>query len=247
MASRNRGQRKPKINDLALHWPSKDEADAVEALINDSTAPALAVAILSASYLEYRLEALIRPRLNRRDDETWEELTGGLGPLRSLNEKVQMAYALAIINDTLRSALNTVRKIRNGFAHSKRIIGFDHPLIAEELRALKLPDNPRSLLYRRLKLIKDARSQEQERFVFLCLILDTELFKKRLKRESARYVRRTREKKKKAVTDLGFTPWGFGAPQEPGLLNALQAFRRPRNEGQKTAPHAPSGDRSRKE
>src|SRR5262249_12368025 len=55
------------------------------------------------------------------------------GPLNSFSSKIITGYALGIYDESMRNDLQIVRNIRNVFAHSKKLIQFDHPLIVKEL------------------------------------------------------------------------------------------------------------------
>jgi DNA-binding MltR family transcriptional regulator len=77
---------------------------------------------------------LLQSKLKHKDDETWTMLVADSGPLRSFYTKIAMGYALGIYDKNIRSDLNIVRTIRNAFAHSKKLIQFDHPAVVAELR-----------------------------------------------------------------------------------------------------------------
>jgi hypothetical protein len=61
-------------------------------------------------------------------------LVGDNGPLHSFYSKIVTGYALGIYDDGIRDNLHIVRNIRNAFAHSKKLIQFDHPAVVTELR-----------------------------------------------------------------------------------------------------------------
>jgi DNA-binding MltR family transcriptional regulator len=86
-------------------------------------------AILGIGILETELEPMIRQRLQRKDDATWEKLTEDIGPLKSFHSKIVMAYALGIIDETMRENLHIVRRVRNVFAHAKILIDFTEETI----------------------------------------------------------------------------------------------------------------------
>jgi hypothetical protein len=72
-------------------------------------------------------------------------------PLSGMNQKIIAGYALGHYDDVLRENLNIVRNIRNVFAHAKKIVIFDHPLIVAELAKVSLPEQKRSDMHRSLK------------------------------------------------------------------------------------------------
>src|SRR5262245_6781819 len=54
--------------------------------------------------------------------------------LNSFYSKIITGYALGIYDDGIRDNLHIVRNIRNAFAHSRKLIRFDHPAVVNELR-----------------------------------------------------------------------------------------------------------------
>lgn len=78
-----------------------------------------ACAILGAALLDARLETVFRQHLLRCQ----QELLGSDRPLGSFSARIRMARALALIDEDAGADLDTIRAIRNDFAHS-----FDHEL-----------------------------------------------------------------------------------------------------------------------
>jgi DNA-binding MltR family transcriptional regulator len=77
-----------------------------------------ACAVLGAALLDARLESVFRCRLRAYQDELL-----GKGALSSFSVRIQLASALSWISDDARFDLETIRTIRNDFAHS-----FNHTL-----------------------------------------------------------------------------------------------------------------------
>ena len=125
--------RKIKLRDLSRLPPEYDDLIALcDALIIPQHP--ITTAILGAVIVEHELERLLRSKLNRKDDETWAMLVADNGPLNTFYFKIAMGYALGIYDNRMRSDLDIVRQIRNAFAHSKKLIQFDHPAVVAELR-----------------------------------------------------------------------------------------------------------------
>src|ERR1017187_321469 len=80
----------------------------------------------------------LRRKLDRRDEKTWDDLTGDNGALGTFHKKIQMGYALRIYNEETRQNLDIVRAVRNAFAHTKVLIDFNHALIIKELMKVKI-------------------------------------------------------------------------------------------------------------
>lgn len=78
-----------------------------------------ACGVLGAALLDARLEDLFRRKLQHEHDE----LLGPSRPLGSFSARIRLASSLCWIDADTTSDLNTIRSIRNDFAHS-----FDHAL-----------------------------------------------------------------------------------------------------------------------
>jgi hypothetical protein len=124
---------KLKLRDLSRLQPEFQEARDVRSGVLHKKEHPIATAILGAVMVEYELETLLRSKFKRKDDETWAMLVADNGPLNSFYSKIVAGYALGIYDESMRDDLHIVRNIRNVFAHSKKPIQFDHPLIVKEL------------------------------------------------------------------------------------------------------------------
>lgn len=97
------------------------------------------LAILMATLVEHELEKLIRPKFKNADDTTWGRMTGENGPLSSFSQKIEVAYALGVTNDCVRSYLLTLKNVRNAFAHSRRLLTFDDAIVKKAIKGVMLP------------------------------------------------------------------------------------------------------------
>jgi hypothetical protein len=80
-------------------------------------------ALIGAAELDSLLIKVLQRRLvGGRQNVKWFE-SGG--PLDSFSARIEMAYAVGLIGPTIRRHLNTVRKIRNEFAHKRDVRTFD--------------------------------------------------------------------------------------------------------------------------
>jgi len=201
MTSRNRGVKKPKLRDLSGAWPNRKEADALLDSIADDKQHHVTVAILGAALLDYELESRIRKRFPKASDDDWAELTGRDGPFSNFSSKIMAAYAMGIISKSLRDALDTVRAIRNAFAHAKTPLSLDHELVGKELSGITLPDAKKSVLYKNLHEIKAGKDwSNHHRFVGLCIIVSLDLARKDTKalKKQTRYLKRKTQRVKAA-------------------------------------------------
>lgn len=219
MPSRNRGRQKPKLADLSKVPPTTEERKAVRDALRRDESP-IATAILGATIVEFELESELRSRFRRKDDATWGDLTSDIGPLASFHQKIVAAYALGILSESLRDACQTVRQIRNQFAHSKRLIAFDNALIMTALSTVALPGGKRSLLYKRLATVRAMKDGPRYAFFSLCLVLALDIISKRRKRESAAERARLTRRQKALTAALTAPPTAYRG----ALLGLLGGF-----------------------
>jgi DNA-binding MltR family transcriptional regulator len=119
--------------------PITDSKGFYEELQNES--PRAAV-IIAAAFLDAQLRNLIS-KACVNDSRAVGELLGtdrnpDGGPLSSFAAKTKAAYCLGLIGRSTYEDLNTIRKIRNKFAHKVHGYTFDEPEIVNWCRSLKL-------------------------------------------------------------------------------------------------------------
>lgn len=187
MASPNRGQKKEKLSDLRRRPPTVQEVIALSNEMYD--AHPTATAILGAATVEHDLDEALRSRLARRDEVLWHKLTGDNGPLGTFSRKIQIARALGAIDEATQHNMDIVRNIRNAFAHSKRLLNFDHEGIAVELDRIKIPKYAR----RQHKECKAVKHGPKAAYVTLCHCISMHLVK-RSKKASVAATKRWRKK-----------------------------------------------------
>jgi hypothetical protein len=99
-------------------------------------------AIIGGSFVEYYLERLLLARMRPLSKKRREDLFDGFGPLAGFSSKIEIAFALNLFGELARGDLQTVKSIRNKFAHE--IHGgewsFDHPWMVQKCKALRLTD-----------------------------------------------------------------------------------------------------------
>jgi len=76
--------------------------------------------LVACSYLDEQLKAIIEAFLVE-DTETSQLLEGFNDPLGMFSSRIAIAHSLGLISDKERDDCNTLRKIRNQFAHSHRV------------------------------------------------------------------------------------------------------------------------------
>ena len=196
MESRNRGKKKPNLHDLSRLRLTDEERDKlVEQFLKHPSSP-IVTAILGQALLENELDQLLRAHFARRDDDTWAKLTDERGPLATFYSKIVAAHAFGICNSVIRDCINTVRQIRNAFAHSKKPLDFSNELIIRELQTVSLPVGKRTKLYKDLSEVREfaasSHSNAQRNFIILCMIILNQLLDKQSVRMKAKKHRLTK-------------------------------------------------------
>src|SRR6516165_2883175 len=183
---------KLKLRDLTRLQPELQEAMDVSNALGKEAHP-ITTAILGAVMVEQELETLLRSKFKRKDDKTWEMLVEN-GPLNSFFSKIVIGYALGIYDERMRNDLNIVRSIRNAFAHSKRLLHFDNPLIVKELEKATKSYLAKKF-WKLAKVVPQGAAEFSTRYVVLCHRLSTKLMRiniRRYKSRSYQYERRIR-------------------------------------------------------
>jgi hypothetical protein len=117
---------------MSTRTPSLAHLDAFSEILRKETDRACGV--LGAALLEEKLQLLFKRRLRNSQDE----LLGPLRPLGSFSARIRTAHSLAWISDDAARDLDTVRNIRNKFAHSfDHTLGFGNQSIADLCGNLK--------------------------------------------------------------------------------------------------------------
>ena len=95
------------------------------------TAEDRAVAIIEATKLESELEDAIKSKMVSLSDTQHGEIFTGEGALATFGAKIKIAYALGIFGKQTRKDLDTIRAIRNAFAHCRKPLYFHTEEVAD--------------------------------------------------------------------------------------------------------------------
>jgi DNA-binding MltR family transcriptional regulator len=95
------------------------------------------IGIVGAAMLEEQLLRALLTKMRPLNAKLKNKLFDGYGPLSSFSAKIDMSYALSTVTKEQHDDLNTVRKIRNDFAHSKSPVNFDSPQIRAHFKQFK--------------------------------------------------------------------------------------------------------------
>lgn len=138
-AALSKGRKKPSLRDLStIHDLDPHIQDIISELNEQSDRGA---ALVAAAIVDAAVARVLRCRIvEYKDCEEilfWKEGA----PLSTFSDRIKIARAVGCIGAYTEGHLDTVRRIRNQFAHSPLKIDFTHKLIAAEIDKL-LPDNP---------------------------------------------------------------------------------------------------------
>lgn len=137
-AALGKGQKKPSLRDLSNVLVLDEHIqDILHELDNQSDR---GVALIAAAIVDLSLGRLMRCRLvdYKNCSEILFEKEGA--PLSAFSAKIKIARAIGVVGPYTEGHLDSIRQIRNQFAHSPLKIDFTNPLIAAEINKL-LPDN----------------------------------------------------------------------------------------------------------
>lgn len=116
------------------------------------TEPDYSVALVCASLLDHTLEEVIPrylvPLTNNEKKGLFDD--DKRGPLSTFSAKIRMGHAVGIYGPKTKADLNTIKTIRNAFAHSGLQLSFAEPSVAAEVNKLHvifdLPEHGASTL-----------------------------------------------------------------------------------------------------
>ena len=97
------------------------------------------LAVLSVCFLDVMLESILE-RFFVQDETKTKFLFDPEQPLGTFSAKIKITHALGLISDRESKELNTIRKIRNKFAHLISSISFDNSTIKDRCQNLLVPD-----------------------------------------------------------------------------------------------------------
>ena len=82
-------------------------------------------AMLVAAALDRTLEDALTIRMVRLNRDMRDKLFGEYGTLRNFSAKIDVAFALGLVDRPNYKALTAIRKCRNLFAHSRDLLSFE--------------------------------------------------------------------------------------------------------------------------
>jgi hypothetical protein len=97
--------------------------------------------IIAAAFTEEILEKIILNRLRPLSSDKYRDLFKGNSPLSTFAAKIDMAFAIGVLNEIAHRQLHLIRKVRNCFAHSIQPLDFEHSEIKQLIGSNELIAN----------------------------------------------------------------------------------------------------------
>lgn len=97
------------------------------------------IALMGAAICDQQLQEALLTRMRKLRPALEKSLFFGYGPLSSFSAKIDLAYALELLDDKSYKRLSIARKIRNTFAHTDEFLNFESPDVVELIN--KLPED----------------------------------------------------------------------------------------------------------
>ena len=97
-------------------------------------------ALTTGAILEGALKLAIIPKIIIPEKEGEIDLFGHQAPLRALSAKIKMGFALGLYGPQTRADLDSIREVRNAFAHSMPLLEFSTTQVANVCARITLPE-----------------------------------------------------------------------------------------------------------
>src|SRR6266404_4919302 len=154
---------------------SPAEQDALDRAIDEIILSSdRAAAIVAAAFVEDYLTTALQQKLVH-DQAALAEMFGS-GPLGTFSAKFKLAYLIGLCSKESANCLNTIRKIRNTFAHNISISSFEEPRIRDLTNNLSVPEKYKVTLVAEenqtpIHLFSEPITTARQRFVTSCQML----------------------------------------------------------------------------
>lgn len=128
-------KKKISLQSLSREFPPQEEIFVLLSSISEMDSRA-AVLIIT-SILDHMMESAISLFFVDLSEKKFTSVfRSGRAPFSDLSSKIIISNALGILDDDAVVQLQMIRRIRNAFAHTVRMIDFDSPVIADECNKL---------------------------------------------------------------------------------------------------------------
>jgi DNA-binding MltR family transcriptional regulator len=124
---------------------TKAQLEELKALVHTTVLDAQAgPAIVFVSALEGYIKIALSLKMpNIAHKKLEKTLFEGYGPLSTLRAKIDLAYALGLFNEKQHDDAQSIRKIRNNFAHTTKKLNFKTQLVIDNCKNLSTWDGAR--------------------------------------------------------------------------------------------------------
>lgn len=95
------------------------------------------IVVVGAAIIEEQLLRALLTKMRPLSGEMKKRLFDGYGPLSSFSAKIDLSYALQILNKDQYDDLTVIRRIRNHFGHAMSLVNFDKLAIREHFKHFK--------------------------------------------------------------------------------------------------------------
>jgi hypothetical protein len=127
-------------------------------------------AIISSTSVENRLAEFLRSKLVHLNKTEDNELFGQTGPLGNHGVRIKIAYAMGLFGKQTLNDLETIRLIRNAFAHSPRALWFSTNEIKTACEKLTVIERTKDI--DRIKTIDLPIDTPRKRFLAATNLID---------------------------------------------------------------------------
>jgi hypothetical protein len=110
-----------------------------ESIIRSYQMSHAAVVVTSAAILDQLLERAIKAKMPTVSGKLAKSIFDDRGPLNTFSAKIDMAHALDITSQAIHIELQKIRKMRNMFSHSDKILSLDVEPMRKLFYELKRP------------------------------------------------------------------------------------------------------------
>ena len=124
------------LRKLARQRPEASEATKILKGLRHSSD--LSAVIVGASLVESCLEHIIVQSISNEDPKLIGRLFDNYGPLSTFESKILIAQAYRVISKPQAEEIQTIRVIRNTFAHARHAVSFDDPPVKNEINTFKM-------------------------------------------------------------------------------------------------------------
>jgi DNA-binding MltR family transcriptional regulator len=117
----------------------RDDSALAESIEEILSSPDRAAAVLAAALVEDHLTKVLKMRMHR-DEKILREIFRTSGPLGNFGTKIDMAFLMGIVSKRAYKELDTIKRIRNEFAHQLGRVTFDSQRVADLAKNLTMPE-----------------------------------------------------------------------------------------------------------